>query len=146
MRLKQLRGLPVIDPTAARKIGTVTDYQVDQRRADRWRWTSPRSTTTRMRASSPSAFAAWVRRGGHSARGASASASVDINENWLDNSTLVGLGSWVTMAIVSVTIARRPWTGQPDIDAYVLRATFWERLLSRGGRIPRPRSTRAAAS
>ena len=29
MRLKELRGLPVIDPTAARKIGTVSDYQVD---------------------------------------------------------------------------------------------------------------------
>ena len=29
MRLKELRGLPVIDPTAARKVGTVTDYQVD---------------------------------------------------------------------------------------------------------------------
>src|SRR6185437_9064231 len=29
MRLKQLRGLPVIDPTAARKVGTVIDYQVD---------------------------------------------------------------------------------------------------------------------
>jgi sporulation protein YlmC with PRC-barrel domain len=29
MRLKQLRGLPVVDPTAARKVGTVTDYQVD---------------------------------------------------------------------------------------------------------------------
>ena len=29
MRLKELRGLPVIDPTAARKIGTVIDYQVD---------------------------------------------------------------------------------------------------------------------
>src|SRR3954471_23833562 len=29
MRLKELRGLPVIDPTAARKVGNVTDYQVD---------------------------------------------------------------------------------------------------------------------
>ncbi|MCA1644938.1 MAG: PRC-barrel domain-containing protein, partial [Chloroflexi bacterium] len=29
MRLKELRGLPVIDPTAARKIGTVQDYQID---------------------------------------------------------------------------------------------------------------------
>src|SRR5207244_4857672 len=29
MRLKELRGLPVIDPTAARKIGIVSDYQVD---------------------------------------------------------------------------------------------------------------------
>ena len=29
MRLKELRGLPVIDPTAARKVGTVIDYQVD---------------------------------------------------------------------------------------------------------------------
>ena len=29
MRLKELRGLPVIDPTAARKVGTVQDYQVD---------------------------------------------------------------------------------------------------------------------
>ena len=29
MRLKELRGIPVIDPTAARKVGTVLDYQVD---------------------------------------------------------------------------------------------------------------------
>jgi uncharacterized protein YrrD len=29
MRLKELRGLPVVEPTAARKIGTVADYQVD---------------------------------------------------------------------------------------------------------------------
>src|SRR5438105_15341648 len=29
MRLKNLRGLPVVDPLAARKIGFVTDFQVD---------------------------------------------------------------------------------------------------------------------
>ena len=29
MRLKQLRGMPVVDPTTARKIGSVLDYQVD---------------------------------------------------------------------------------------------------------------------
>jgi sporulation protein YlmC with PRC-barrel domain len=29
MRLRDLKGLPVIDPSAARKIGTVVDYEVD---------------------------------------------------------------------------------------------------------------------
>ncbi len=29
MRVRQLRGIPIIDPTRARKIGTITDFLLD---------------------------------------------------------------------------------------------------------------------
>ena len=98
MRLKQLRGLPVIDPTAARKIGTVTDYQVNP-------------ATGCLAALDITAvddnqdagilaqriLAQRIRRVGQSAviliarGGASANVAADVNARWLDGSTLVGL-------------------------------------------------------
>src|SRR5207249_9108556 len=93
MRLKELRGLPVIDPTAARKIGTVVDYQVDP-------------ASGRLAALDISGLengggerisAQRVRRVGSSAviltaRGGSMpGGDRDINDRWLDTSTLIGL-------------------------------------------------------
>ncbi|MBV9326305.1 MAG: PRC-barrel domain-containing protein [Chloroflexi bacterium] len=93
MRLKELRGLPVVDPTAARKIGTVADYQVD-----------PASGRLAALDITPAAggdgervLAQRVRRVGRSAvvltarGGAMSSTPTELNERWLDTSTLVGL-------------------------------------------------------
>jgi len=143
MRLKQLRGLPVIDPTAARKIGTVTDYQVDPATGcvaalDIAAVDAPASADNQ----DARILAQRIRRVGQSAiiltarGGASENVAADINEHWLDGSTLVGLevmgddgnriGRLLDASFDQDTLV---------IDAYILRASFWERLLSRGGRI-----------
>ena len=138
MRLKDVRGLPVIDPTAARKIGTVVDYQVD---AAAGRLAALDIDTLNNRG--PERIAAKrIRRVGGSAviltaRGGSMPASaVDINDAWLDTSTLVGLevmgddgnliGRLVDATFNQDTLA---------IEAYLLRSTPWQRLFGRRGRI-----------
>jgi sporulation protein YlmC with PRC-barrel domain len=138
MRLKELRGLPVIDPTAARKIGTVTDYQIDS--------AGGRIAALDIASVDGGAgeriLAQRVRRVGSSAvvltaRGGSLPAApVETNERWLDTSTLVGLevmgddgnriGRVVDATFDQDTLA---------IGEYVLAANFFERLFGRRGRV-----------
>ena len=138
MRLKELRGLPVIDPTAARKIGTVTDYQVDPA-SGRLAALDVTGITT---GEPERILAPRIRRVGHSAviltarGGSAASAGVDVEDHWLDSSSLVGLevmgddGNRVGR-LVDASFEQ----DSLDIEAYLLRGGFWEQLLSRGGRI-----------
>ncbi len=138
MRLKQLRGLPVIDPTAARKIGTVSDYQVDP--------ASGRVAALDIAAAEDGQdariVAQRIRRVGQSAviltarGGASANAPAEINDHWLDSSTLVGLevmgddGNRVGR-LLDADFDQESLT----IGAYIPQASLLERLLSRGRRI-----------
>jgi sporulation protein YlmC with PRC-barrel domain len=93
MRLKELRGLPVIDPTAARKVGTVSDYQVDPA-AGRL---AALDVAPLDGGEAQRILAQRIRRVGGSAvmltaRGGSMPSSPsELNERWLDTSTLVGL-------------------------------------------------------
>lgn len=93
MRLKELRGLTVIDPTAARKIGTVAEIQVDPA-SGRLAAIDLSGSDTR---DPERILASRIRRVGRNAviltarGGATAGTRPDINERWLDTSTLVGL-------------------------------------------------------
>jgi sporulation protein YlmC with PRC-barrel domain len=93
MRLKELRGLPVVDPTAARKIGTVVDYQVDPAS----RRLAALDITPTAGGDGERILAQRIRRVGGSAvvltarGGAMPSSPTELNERWLDTSTLVGL-------------------------------------------------------
>jgi len=138
MRLKELRGLPVIDPSAARKVGTVIDYQVDPV-AGRIAALdiTPVDSTEGQRV-----LAQRIRRVGTSAviltaRGGSMPGeAIDINGRWLDTSTTVGLevmgddgnriGHLVDGTFNQDTL---------DVEAYVLRSSFIQRLIGRRGRI-----------
>jgi uncharacterized protein YrrD len=138
MRLKELPGLPVIDPTAARKIGTVHDYQVDP-------------ATARLAAldiesveggGTERILAARIRRVGANAviltprGGATTGTEPEVNEHWLDASTLAGLevmgddgnsiGRLVDAAFDQDNL---------EIDAYLLRSGGFDRLIGRRGRI-----------
>jgi sporulation protein YlmC with PRC-barrel domain len=138
MRLKELRGLPVIDPTAARKIGTVLDYQVDPAT---WRLAAldingvengpaQRILSERIRRVGGSAVI-LTERGG-----ATPGVPVEINERWLDGSTLVGLevmgddGNRIGR-VVDATFDQDSLA----IDVYLLRASFIERLTGQRDRI-----------
>jgi len=138
MRLKELRGLPVIDPTAARKVGTVTDYQIDP--------VSGRIAGVDITSVDDNdgarILAPRIRRVGQNAviltarGGAAPNAPVEISEHWLDASTLIGLevmgddgnrvGRLLDASFDQDTL---------ELDAYLLKASLWERLISRGGRI-----------
>jgi len=127
MRLKQLRGLPVIDPTAARRIGTIVDYQVDPvaRRIAALDITpvdggeGERVLSQRIRRVGSSAVILTTRGG--SVPGALA----EVDERWLDTSTAIGLevmgddgnriGHLVDATFDQDSLA---------IEAYLLRATF----------------------
>jgi uncharacterized protein YrrD len=138
MRLKQLRGLPVIDPTAARKLGTVTDYQVDP--------TAGRLAALDITpvASGPAEriVAQRIRRVGTHAviltarGGAMASASAEANERWLDTAALVGLevlgddGSRIGHLVDAVFDQ-----DSLEIEAYLLNGSWWEQLLGQRRRI-----------
>ncbi len=93
MRLKELRGLPVVDPTAARKIGTVSDYQVDPG-AGRL---AGLDVTPLDGGDVQRILAQRIRRVGGSAvmltarAGSMPSSSSEVNDRWLDTATLVGL-------------------------------------------------------
>ena len=138
MRLKEIRGLPVIDPTAARKIGTVVDYQVD-----------PVAGCIAALDISPVSggegeriIAQRIRRVGSSAviltaRGGSMPSSpMEIVDRWLDTSTTVGLevmgddGNRIGHLVDAIF-------NQDSlvIEAYLLRASFNERLMGRRARI-----------
>ena len=138
MRLKELRGLPVIDPSAARKIGTVVDYQVDP-------------VAGRIAAldiahveggESERVLAQRIRRVGASAviltarGGSTPGAAIEILDRWLDTSTTIGLevmgddgariGHLVDANFNQETL---------EIEAYLLRSSATERLIGRRGRI-----------
>jgi sporulation protein YlmC with PRC-barrel domain len=138
MRLKELRGLPVIDPTAARKVGTVQDYQIDP--------SSGRLAAIDINGvengEGERILAARIRRVGGNAiiltprGGATHGIQPEINERWLDASTLTGLevmgddgnriGRLVDAAFNQDTL---------EIDAYLLRSDGFDQLLGRRGRI-----------
>jgi uncharacterized protein YrrD len=138
MRLKDVRGLPVIDPTAARKVGTVSDYQIDPVSGR----IAALDITPMDSADDERILAQRIRRIGSSAviltaRGGSmAGTPVEVNDRWLDTSTSVGLevmgddGNRIGH-LVDATFDQESLI----IDAYVLRASFFERLLGRRGRI-----------
>jgi sporulation protein YlmC with PRC-barrel domain len=138
MRLKHLLGLPVIDPTAARKIGMVTDYQVDPA-AGRLAALDIDGVESR---GAERVLAQRIRRvGAHAviltARGGTLPGDrAEVNEAWLDSSTLVGLevmgddGNLIGR-LTDATLDQ----DSLDVDAYLLRARAWQRLLRRGLRI-----------
>jgi uncharacterized protein YrrD len=138
MRLKEICGLPVIDPTAARKIGTVHDYQVD-------------SVSGRLAAVDINSvengdheriLAARIRRVGANAviltprGGLTPGTPPEINERWLDASTLVGLevmgddGNRIGRLVDAVFDQ-----DSLEVEAYLLRAGGFDQLLGRRGRI-----------
>jgi sporulation protein YlmC with PRC-barrel domain len=138
MRLKEIRGLPVIDPTAARKIGTVVDYQIDPVSG----LIAALDLTPVDGSESQRVLAQRIRRVGTSAviltaRGGSMSgARAEINDRWLDTSTLTGLevmgddGNRIGH-LVDATFKQ----DSLEIEAYLLRASFAQRLFGRRGRI-----------
>jgi sporulation protein YlmC with PRC-barrel domain len=140
MRLKQLRGLPVIDPVTARKIGNVLDYQIDPvsgqvAAIDVGHVTAEDSDAQRI-------LAQRIRRVGRSAvilTGTGSGESIlppTIEDRWLDAASLVGLevmgddgnniGRLVDAAFNQDTLS---------IDFYLLRLGVLERLIPRRGRI-----------
>jgi sporulation protein YlmC with PRC-barrel domain len=138
MRLKELRGLPVIDPAAARKVGTVTDYQVDPV-AGRVAALDIGSTES----GEPQRILGHrIRRVGRHAviltgrANASPSVVPELNDHWLDAGSLVGLevmgddgnsiGALIDGAFNQDSL---------EIDAYLLNGTLWEQLIGRRGRI-----------
>lgn len=138
MRLKELRGLPVIDPTAARKIGTVIDYQVDP--------AAGRLAALDIEAvnngGAQRIAAKRIRRVGGSAviltarGGAMPGSAADINDAWLDTSTVIGLevigdDGNLMGRLVDATFDQDTL----EIDAYLLRSSFWQRVFGRRGRI-----------
>lgn len=138
MRLKELRGLPVIDPTAARKIGTVLDYQVDPASGR----LAALDITSIADGDGERVLAARIRRVGRSAviltgRGGNVAGSTPaVDERWLDASTLGGLevmgddGNRVGR-LVDATFDQ----DSLEIDVYLLRSSALERLIGRRRRI-----------
>ena len=137
MRLKELRGLPVVDPTAARKIGTVTDYLVDPA-AGRL---AALEITTKDGMEPDRIPTHRVRRVGRhavvlTARATSSTSLATDPERLLDTSSLVGLevlgddgnriGRLVDARFNQDTLS---------IEAYLMRTSFWQRLTARRGRI-----------
>ncbi len=138
MRLKELRGLPVIDPTAARKIGTVQDYQIDP--------ASGRLAALDINSveggDGERILAARIRRVGSNAviltprGGLTTGTPPEINERWLDASTLQGLevmgddGNLVGR-LVDASFDQ----DSLEVNAYLLRAGGIDLLIGRRGRI-----------
>jgi sporulation protein YlmC with PRC-barrel domain len=138
MRLKELLGLPVIDPTSARKIGTVLDYQVDPAGGG----LAAVDVTGTSGADGQRVLAARIRRVGRDAviltgrGGKVASATAEVDERWLDASVLGGLevidddGDRVGR-LIDATFDQ----DSLEIGAYLLRVGTLQRLLRRSSRI-----------
>ncbi len=138
MRLKELRGLPVIDPTAARKIGTVQDYQVDP--------VSGRLAALDINGvengDGERILAARIRRVGSSAviltprGGVSPGTPAEVNERWLDASTLEGLEVMGDDGnLVGHLVDASFDQDSLEVNAYLLRSGGFDQLLGRRGRI-----------
>jgi sporulation protein YlmC with PRC-barrel domain len=141
MRLKELLGLPVIDPTAARKVGTVQDYQVDPV-SGRLAALDIGSVENGENGEGERILAARIRRVGNNAvvltprGGATPGTPPEVNERWLDESTLTGLevmgddgnriGRLVDAAFDQDNL---------EIEAYLLRSSGFDQLIGRRGRI-----------
>jgi sporulation protein YlmC with PRC-barrel domain len=138
MRLKDLRGLPVIDPTAAHRVGTVTDYQIDPASGR----IAALDTADLESGSGERILAHRIRRVGSSAviltarGGAMPGSAPDVNDRWLDTSTTIGLevmgddGNRIGH-VVDATFDQDTL----QIEGYLLRANFFERLIGRRDRI-----------
>jgi sporulation protein YlmC with PRC-barrel domain len=138
MRLKELRGLPVIDPTAARKIGTVQDYQVDP--------VSGRLAALDINGvengDGERILAARIRRVGSSAviltprGGVTPGTPLEVNERWLDASTLQGLEVMGDDGnLVGHLVDASFDQDSLEVNAYLLRSGGFDQLLGRRGRI-----------
>ncbi|MGI9145036.1 MAG: PRC-barrel domain-containing protein [Chloroflexota bacterium] len=139
MRLKDLRGLPVIDPKLARRIGSVLDFQVDP--------VSGRLAALDVGSSSTDQaqriLAASIRRVGRSAviltaaaRDDGAGAAPAAHNHWLDASSLSGLevvgddGSRVGR-LMDASFDQ----DSLKIEVYLLRSGILQRALGRPRRI-----------
>jgi sporulation protein YlmC with PRC-barrel domain len=147
MRLKEIRGLPVVDPTAARKIGTVTDYLVDSAGGRLAALEVGPVESSDGGAATTRVPAHRIRRIGQHAvvltgRAASTTTPPDsaAEERWLDAASLVGLevlgddgnriGHLTDASFDQDTL---------DVQAYLLHSNLWERLFGRRrGRILPP--------
>jgi sporulation protein YlmC with PRC-barrel domain len=136
MRLKEIRGLPVVDPTAARKIGTVSDYLVDPatgrlaaleiqgREGNR----DERIPAHRIRRIGQHAVVLT----GRLASSQDPSSTDTQTERWLDSASLVNLevlgddGNRVGR-LADATFDQ----DSLDIQAYLLSASLWERFFGR---------------
>jgi sporulation protein YlmC with PRC-barrel domain len=93
MRLKEILGLPVVDPAAARRIGTVSDYQVDPA-AGR---VAAIDVTSADGEEPIRILSHRIRRVGQHAvvltgrTGQLSTSEAAVNERWLDSRTLEGL-------------------------------------------------------
>jgi sporulation protein YlmC with PRC-barrel domain len=138
MRLKELRGLPVIDPTAARKIGTVLDYQVDPASGR----LAGLDITSVANADGERVVATRIRRVGRNAviltgRGGNVAGSVpEVDDRFLDTATLS------TLEVMGDDGVRIGWLVDAtfdqdslEIETYVLRSSIFRRLLGRRARI-----------
>ncbi|HET6316331.1 MAG TPA: PRC-barrel domain-containing protein [Chloroflexota bacterium] len=140
MRLKQLHGLPVIDPTAARKVGTVTDYQVD---AATGLIAALDVNPAEHTGSSERILGDRIRRVGRHAvvltgtGGSSPNLPADLNQQWLDASSLVGLEVMGDDGDRIGKLADATFDQDSlEIGHYLLRSTsFWEELTGRRSRI-----------
>jgi len=138
MRLKELRGLPVIDPTAARNIGAVLDYQVDPASGR----LAALDISGLADGDGERVLAARIRRVGRNAiiltgRGGNvAGPPPEVDERWLDAATLDGLevmgddGNRVGR-LMDATFDQESL----EIDVYLLRSSVLQRLIGRGRRI-----------
>jgi sporulation protein YlmC with PRC-barrel domain len=138
MRLKELRGLPVIDPTAARKVGTVTNYLVD-----------PAAGRVAALDIDPADASDGERVVGHRIRrvgrhavilvgspATTSNAALEQNDTWIDPASLEGLevlgddGDRIGR-LMDASFDQNSL----DIEAYLLNATFWQRLTGHHGKI-----------
>ncbi len=138
MRLKELRGLPVIDPTSARKLGSVHDYQVDPVNG----CLAAIDITPTSGGEAERILATRIRRVGRSAviltgqGGNVAPAAPTAEDRWLDAATLSGLevvgddGNRVGR-LLDATFNQ----DSLEIEAYQLRGGFVQRVRGRPGRI-----------
>jgi sporulation protein YlmC with PRC-barrel domain len=137
MRLKQLRGMPVVDPTTARKIGSVLDYQVDPVAGRLAALDVGDVGGEAQRVGAERIYrvgAAAVMLTASSAADAAVPASVD--DECLDAASLSGLE---VMGVDGSRIGRLSDAAfnQDDltIECYVLRLNILQRLTRRPGRI-----------
>jgi sporulation protein YlmC with PRC-barrel domain len=135
MRLKRLRGMAVVDPTTAHKIGTVLDFQIDPAagRLAAIDVGSAEGDAQRIGADR-------IHRVGRDAviltRTDSPPLPASTDERWLDESSLVGL------EVIGVDGNRIGHLSDAVFDQdslaiefYVLRQGIAQRLTGRGGRI-----------